>query len=277
MPTTATRSNWMASHADALKQLPLNAITLPGTHDSGTYAYKGMEMPAKQTIKDILGFITKIFGVKLPITMALDVVWKVLLEQTITQQRTITEQLEDGIRYLDIRTAQDAGQLYIVHGVMPHCDKKVIGTGTGNDQGVVQDVAAFLADHPQEIVLLDFQEFQHLDKGSYARLLSQVLDHLGPYLLGPKLANGQATFEATLEAIWADQPDRGRAIVLFDRSEAEKIEGTKLWNDQLLWDRSQSVFSPWGNTASTERLENFLLMQQPDALMTKGYFNILQG
>lgn len=108
---------WMAQLADSIKELPLTEVGIPGTHDSGTYCFdrdKGAspDSDLTTTIQD-----------KLPGRL-LGAVSNVILDQVFgrlcqCQTKSIQEQLEMGIRYLDLRVARHAesGEYYTCHGV----------------------------------------------------------------------------------------------------------------------------------------------------------------
>ena len=76
-------TNWMKNLND---NIPLNNISIPGTHDTCTFAFKGPK---------IIKFIINLLGA--------------------TQSWNIEEQLFSGIRYFDIRLSSD-GKIY--HGIL---------------------------------------------------------------------------------------------------------------------------------------------------------------
>ena len=260
-------TTWMNDYQATLESKSLSQLTLPGTHDSGTYAYAGMPDPG-EAVLDVIMAELGLIGLAS---------WAALLSWTITQERTFQQQMEDGIRYLDIRTDNDDGTLKIVHGVMPPCPKLVVGEGSGNSKGVVQDVRDFLKGRPREIVIMDFQEFQNMDKDSYTTLLTSIKDDLGPYLLGPEVSDGKSTLTTPLKTVWGTNPQHGQVIVLIDRSESALIDSTGLWNSSVFWDRGQWIASPWANTDDTAILRNFLYMENPCHLTAAGMIAVLQG
>ena len=106
-------ADWMAGLDDSL---PLNAIVLPGTHDSGTQFCQ-------------LGYFSKCQG------------------------KSIGQQLEAGYRYLDIRLAVDGEGMRLMHGftgcrrgAMPWAEKLTL-------DAVLEQCYAFLAEHPTETIL----------------------------------------------------------------------------------------------------------------------------
>ena len=76
MPTV--NADWMAECQDALRDLPLCQLPLPGSHDAGPFG--GINAKSK------------------------------------TQEYSIKDQLEYGVRYLDFRVRVDNGQFFSHHG-----------------------------------------------------------------------------------------------------------------------------------------------------------------
>ena len=126
-------ADWMAGLDDAA---PLDAIVIPGTHDSGTQYVQ-------------LAFFSK--------CQALDV----------------GEQLEAGFRYLDIRLAVDGDGMKLMHG-FTNCrtDSMPWASNLSLDL-VLEDCYAFLDAHPTETVLFVVKQ-EHGDE-SVARF-QQVLN-----------------------------------------------------------------------------------------------------
>jgi 1-phosphatidylinositol phosphodiesterase len=97
-------TNWMAALDESLT---LDQINIPGTHDSGTYGGSGVE-------------------------------------GSRTQAMTITQQLNAGIRWLDLRLWPEGSDMRVYHGIvaMP----LLLST-------ILMDIKDFLAAHPNEVVI----------------------------------------------------------------------------------------------------------------------------
>jgi 1-phosphatidylinositol phosphodiesterase len=112
--------SWMDLYAPFIGLLTLTELTLPGTHDAGTYKADGVSQPWVQT-----------------------------------QYLTLQQQLEQGVRALDIRlqvVGNDGDDRFqFCHGdVLTH-----LSFVDGLEQ-----VIAFLVEAPNEIVVLDFHRFE---------------------------------------------------------------------------------------------------------------------
>lgn len=103
---------WMSSLND---DVSVGALTIPGTHDSGSK--RGAGILLKPYFK--------------------------------TQNWTIAEQLENGIRFLDIRCRREGERFLIYHDIM---DQHL-----GFDE-VLNDCSKFLSAHPSEIILMRIKE-----------------------------------------------------------------------------------------------------------------------
>jgi hypothetical protein len=92
------------------------------------------------------------------------------------QSKSILDQLRAGVRYLDLRIARHAesGRYYTCHGV--YCAEM---------SAMMGDVRTFLANHPKEIVILDFNHLYEMD-GHHVDFLEMVFEILGDVAASPK-------------------------------------------------------------------------------------------
>jgi hypothetical protein len=108
-------NKWMAQLEESIADVPLNRVALPGTHDSGTYNFNG-ELGASPD-NSLTSTIDSIIG-------GIDCVANVVLKNIFTrlcqcQTLSFLRQLQEGIRYFDMRIAPHAetGTFHTVHGV----------------------------------------------------------------------------------------------------------------------------------------------------------------
>ena len=198
--------------ADWMAQLPddvlVGDIIIPGTHDSAT---KYCE----------LAFITK------------------------CQALSISEQLEAGYRYLDIRLGDDGeGTLELYHG-FTHAKTGWLG-GNLTLEAVLADCTAFLAAHPTETVIfcvkqehgdVSVAEFQRLldvqiaaDEGAW--LLTDTVPTLGEargklVLLRRYEDDAQLGARAGLPVLWPDQG--GHDNVSLNVEKTDQAAGYAVW------------------------------------------------
>lgn len=112
-------ADWMSNLEDDLK---ISQINLPGTHDSGT--------------KKVKFLLTDIASAQ-------------------CQNTTITEQLNNGVRFLDIRLEDDGEKLRLVHGTAD-C-KSEDGSNLYLDE-VLQNCYDFLDAHPTETIVMSMKK-----------------------------------------------------------------------------------------------------------------------
>lgn len=217
------QANWMTENAAILGNKQLNEIALPGAHDAGTFAIEsaknsngnrrdedGLSSPDNKNLKRFLSLVP-IFN-----------------DWAKTQQRTTTEMLDDGIRYLDIRVCVDGkGVLMTCHGLF---GASIIS--------ILDDVKRFTDANPNELVLLGFNHFwdrqyqieqnkkpgeiEGLTKGNWTKLIGLLKTKLDG-----KLVNG-AKFSPKSKFSELRQSKSGNQIIaLFDRADAP--------DDDLIW------------------------------------------
>jgi intracellular sulfur oxidation DsrE/DsrF family protein len=135
---------WMGELAEHITKTPLCRVGLPGTHDSGTYAFdktKGAspDSDLTETIQEKLDR-GRLLG-KLN-----DFILRLVFERLCQcQDKTIQEQLELGIRYLDLRVARhkEEGTFWTCHGV--YCV---------NMTQVMQEINDFLTENPKVSIVV---------------------------------------------------------------------------------------------------------------------------
>lgn len=135
-------SDWMKNCADRIRDIPLCQLPLPGSHDAGSYGE--------------------------------------IRTRSRTQQFTITEQLNAGVRFFDFRVIVD-GLTYFSHHGLDH-SRDNIYTFDPPEAGnctLFKEIKTFSEDHDGEILILCFNDFWRY--------------------LGPGLVDGYATTEQVRE------------------------------------------------------------------------------
>lgn len=171
-PATFLYDKWMGYYSDFLGKLTLTEITLPGTHDSGTYR---------------------------PVS-PVGALW------IRTQSLSLIQQLESGVRVLDLRIGQHSpGDYLIVHDTW---------RTSYTLAAALKQVTDFVDATNKEIVILDFHRFVNLGGGSYdyEKLKAQISDHLNGYLLSVQKGQGKP-----LQEIWSTC-GKARVVVAWNTS-----------------------------------------------------------
>ena len=129
-PWDGSLTDWMAALPDSRS---LAEITIPGTHDSGATV-------------NLLGG---------------------LFVQSKCQNLSIADQLNSGVRFLDIRLKLESGKLNVYHGI--------VSQNLNLDQ-VLSDCKAFLAAHPGETILLSIRDEAESDSADFANAIATAIN-----------------------------------------------------------------------------------------------------
>lgn len=215
-------NNWMELFAPCIQNLHLNELTLPGTHDASTYCADSISQSWVQT-----------------------------------QYQNINQQLNQGIRSLDLRLMLGSGsgddQFVMCHGSFALPLKLV---------DVLNQVTQFLASNPQEIVILDLHDFEgNWTTQNYQDLSNVIIKTIGQDQLIPPLGISQ-----TLKDIWQTS---GRVVVgslEFDSSVSNWLQqNTPFWSNSIKQYWCGSSVTDWSSVQS-------YLQQQIDSISQPNNF-----
>lgn len=249
MPTP--KDHWMQHMANNLRDTELSRVAIPGTHDSGTYgitALSGLSPDVPEVFRDILMYV--------PNATRLIAPW------VKTQDLTIYEQLNEGIRYLDIRVCYNPedDELYVCHGLF-----------SIRVEELLNQVGLFIKEQNQEIVILDFNHFAAMGIDQHRRLADMIVTKFGNKLAPRSLGNN-----VTVGQIWSGNFN----VLVFYR---DNTEGEPRAQDPLVveidnlypqfWTET-SIEAPFLSTPNIVMLENFLNSLLPN---TRDTFFVLEA
>lgn len=172
----------------------------------------------------------------------------VVLRWSVTQELDVTEQLDAGVRYLDLRIAHmpegSPRNLHFVH--MLYTALLVEDTLT--------EVSEWLERHPREVLVLACRGFEGLGPALHDYLVSCLQTIFG----GMLCPRGEVP---SLRQLWA----RGQQVVLSYEEEAAVGRHPELWPGIPYW---------WGDRAAPKKLVRFLERKKaqgrPDGLFVAG-------
>lgn len=209
-------NNWMELFAPCIQNLCLNELTLPGTHDASTYCAGSISQSWVQT-----------------------------------QYQNINQQLSQGIRALDLRLMLSSGsgdnQFVMCHGSFALPLTLV---------DFLNQVTQFLADNPQEFVILDLHDFEgNWTSQTYQDLSNLIINTIGQDKLIPPSGISQP-----LKDLWQTT---GRVIV----GSLEFPDSMSDWLAQNTPFWSSSIKQYWCGTSVTvwSDVQSYL-QQQIDAI-----------
>ncbi|RWS07930.1 PI-PLC X domain-containing protein 3-like protein [Dinothrombium tinctorium] len=220
-------SDWISNLPERLHAAPLSWLTIPGSHDSGSYGLKTKHgiAPDKPGLQKSL--LVKIFSF---------IVLPIIKRWTKTQNLTITDQLLNGIRYFDFRVAsmKNEDDLYFVHGL--YGDKIL---------DLCKEIDNFLTTYSKEIVILDFQHFYSVSDEQHKRLIGKITEIFGSKVC--PFMEFKSPDRTSLKNLWSNKYQ----VLVYYRNEEMCKYNPKLWPSLLLP-------NPWANTMDVNYLVKFL-------------------
>ena len=174
----------------------------------------------------------------------------IIYNWSLTQSLSITEQLTKGIRYFDLRIGkkQNSEDLFLLHGLY------------GNKlEEILEEIKAYMDDHPKEVVLLDLNHFYNMTEFDHKQCMSMILEILG-YKMCPLLDMESVT----LDILWDSNL---QALVFYHSSIA--VDNHQFWP-------GSSIPSPWPNVCDVKKMLSYLeaRYKQP---RDKNHFYVTQG
>ncbi|MEJ8836688.1 hypothetical protein [Ramlibacter sp. AN1133] len=228
IPLSLAHVDWMAQRAASLGPRPLRQVALPGSHDSGTYPINGVSPLSKEFQQfggaTLLNDLRILFPASYPLTAA-------AARWSRAQRHTIAAQLLAGVRYLDLRIIPGAdGRSFRATHMFAGADLDTM----------LPEISAFLAAHPKEVVVLDFQHLfdragnqDEMSAADAQELLARIVAAFGERIvtsadtLNPK--------DMTMNEIWG----LGRQlVVLFEPDTLGRLSPasrTGLWPSEAGW------------------------------------------
>ncbi|XP_017888040.1 PI-PLC X domain-containing protein 2 [Ceratina calcarata] len=214
---------WMTRLPEPLKSLSIIYLAIPGSHNTMTYTINrrndvGPDEPRYvKALGRYVSFLSK----------------PVIYNWSITQQKHVKDQLDGGIRYLDLRVATKPTdkRIYFVHGLYG-----------SRIYEPLQEIAQWLSSHNKEIVILDFQHFYLFTEEDHRHLIDTIFR-----TFRTKLCPVMSTFNfLTLNRLNAEDH---QVILIYRNIYAQNY--STLWPSGL-WR------TPWPNTVNVNQLINFL-------------------
>lgn len=216
-------ANWMGDKQQYLGNRRLNQIALPGTHDSGVYSLNENSWDGIDN-----GFADFLNIERWPI------IKRIIKNYSLTQTRTVNQQLMDGNRYLDIRFKRNEyGAIRIYHGMFgPTVDE------------IFNQIADYVNSHPKEIVIIDLQDLHNLTNSDMDYVYNVINNKIGSRLANRNTLSPSSTYNQFLRA--------GTNVIILTDKPYLYSKGNGFW------DRDGSIVSNWLNTSDGNRLVQHL-------------------
>lgn len=196
----------------------LQQITLPGTHDSGS-------ANVTSVVIDVPGWIDA--AIKVADELGIPV-GSIIDSWAQTQRKTIYEQFQSGIRYVDVRIVYYGGAWKIHHG-------PVLGLTTISQ--VLQNAYKFASDNPTEIVIL---ELSHQDPSTTPQQEAEMITLIHDTVYG---------------RLW---PKSGGFVPISKMSEAQRniIVTLTFGNDPYIWG-GDTIINTYANSDDLQTMETY--------------------
>ncbi|KAF7650749.1 hypothetical protein LDENG_00121370 [Lucifuga dentata] len=226
--------DWMSGLPEALWDVPLTDLSIPGSHDAMSYCLD-INSPLVPSESNTFRLLDKLFYC---------FTRPVLFKWATTQDNTIVEQLSMGIRYFDLRIARkpkdSSNDLYFKHIIYTHLP--VLET--------LMFVEKWLKSHQKEIVILACSHFVGIDDDLHKSLILSLKK-----LFGSKLCPRGSVL--TLRSLWKC----GYQVLLSYEDEAA-VRHEELWPAIPYW---------WANKKTAKEVISYLDSQK-DLGRPEGFF-----
>jgi hypothetical protein len=250
---------WMEKLGSVIAGFSLRELVIPGSHDSGTWGlddrFWADDQNVSETIFDIDGYVPwhveahgqwvehhTTWWPHIPYwtyDVTLTPHAQYMYSFARTQPYDFNAQLNNGIRYFDMRVLNDGDGLYLIHTLR--------GPSVFDE---IDEINDYLRANPYEIVILDFQHFytQGGDGSTipdyWNRQLIEYIQHKFGDLLVPPPADVN---QLTVGNVWASGK---QVIVFYAQNPPSGVDTSLFWSrDNLLrseWLDQQSLYSGGG-------------------------------
>lgn len=211
-------ANWMGQLDPGLRSTcPLIRLAIPGSHDSMMYKML-KNSPVTPEAPEFLNWLVKFAP-------------NSIKHWVVTQAADATRQLENGIRYFDIRACKQGEEFMLCHGVF-----------SGESIQPLKDILKFLDEHRQEVVVLDFQHVYRCEPEDHRKYCEELISLFGERIYPRK---GNELAECTLQKM----TERGQQVMVVYRDYRD--EGELFWTEQ-------DLRTPWPNTTNINDLVAFI-------------------
>uniref|UniRef100_A0A667YR98 Zgc:112023 n=2 Tax=Myripristis murdjan TaxID=586833 RepID=A0A667YR98_9TELE len=199
--------DWMSQLPPRLQDVPLWQLALPGSHDSMSFCLDVCS-PVLKSEPRLLTVIDRLFPC---CTRPCVYRW------ATTQQCSLSEQCDLGVRFLDLRIARKpagGSRLFFAHGIYTLMTVKE----------ALAELASWLVQHPKEVVIISCSHFDSLTDADHAHLVDYIIT-----LFRGRLCCPQDT--PTLRSYWS----RGQQVIVSYDDQQVAQQHPQLWSRIPYW------------------------------------------
>lgn len=258
-PVPLGPDRWMEDVYAEVSSVTLGAMVLPGTHDSGSY---GIDVVKPCDIVPAAGTPEVITLLATANPCAAGGMYR-------AQDENLTEQLEAGIRYLDLRVsvpAADAGPVTkesaSLDSASPGSPSPPVEAATDDFvlehefvstelTGALDQILQFAATRPREQIILDFQHIDLADDADTAAYYAELSSLLTTY--APEGAQPVCDRAWDADVLGTTPESLATSVTLQDAWDADRnlvvlVPDATLPASPCYYPRSNAILSQWPNT-----------------------------
>jgi len=210
-----SRENWMEEIFEG-SPVKLRDIMVLGTHNSFA---NGSSLP-KQNSKLKFSKETGISETCSKLWVGKTIAKNLCRDWSPCQSCSISQQLMDGVRYLDFRVKRTTGVNFeVCHSI-----------GFGALMPLLDEVKAFITTNPKELVFLHIQKIYNCNTAQERSLASKLISKFKDKIVSPK----KFSFDSRLKDIW--NLKKG-IIIFFEKPSAVQTFPEYLWNNNAVSNR----------------------------------------
>jgi hypothetical protein len=219
---THNNSNWMKNYQQQIESKTINKVLLAGSHYANAYGInnnKQLVICSGETKKNTIS--TNAYLAQIIATTAKPQS-NDFLNYLNTQNSNIIDQLNGGIRYLELQICLQDNIYYTSNYYL---------TDPLNE--IIKQIKDFLAQNPQELIIIDLDNNLHSNSGLFNPQQTREFYAYLMFSLGPYLVPQQELQTLTFAKLWQNKP----RIILF-ATHPELIKYPNIWN------KSQFALTP---------------------------------
>jgi len=209
------RENWMDEIFEG-SDVKLRDIMVVGTHNS----FANRSCLPKKTSKLKFTKETGISQTCSNLWVGQTIAKNLCRDWSSCQLSSITQQLMDGIRYLDFRVTRTSGLNFeVCHSI-----------GYGALMPLLDEVKTFILKNPKELVFLHIQKIYNCNAAQERSLASSLISKFKDEIVSPK----EFSMDSRLRDIWNLKK---RIIIFFQKHSAVQAFPEYLWNNNIVCNR----------------------------------------
>ena len=160
-------------------------------------------------------------------------IWKAWMPK---QTLTLPQQLDAGVRYLDLRITKLRGAVYGEHGLYTRQLKRYL-----------KEIREFLEAHPKEVIILHFQSLNQLERSDKRHLVTNLFQTFGACL-----ARSGVPGLTTMASLWKNKK---QVIVVLPDEDMSLLRNHIFYG--LVWSDFE-VEAPYPKTKTIDELKSYL-------------------